>query len=42
MLLTFFPMNGVTRKDVRQLVPMINPYVDAVAPLSSAYNQYRK
>ena len=41
-LLTFFPMNGVTRKDVRQLVPMINPYVDAVAPLSSAYNQYRK
>ena len=33
---TFFPIKGVIRKDVRQLVPMIKPYIDTVAPFSSA------
>lgn len=30
-------MNGVTRNVVRQLVPMIKPYMEAVAPFSSAW-----
>ena len=28
-------MKGVTRKDVRQLVPMMKPYTDAPKPASS-------
>lgn len=34
--LTWFPMNGVTMKDARQLVPMMTPYTVAVKPFSSA------
>ena len=29
-------MNGVTINDVRQFVPIIKPYIEAVAPFSSA------
>ena len=33
--LSCFPMKGVTRNEVRQLVPMMKPYTDAPKPASS-------
>ena len=34
-VLSCLPMKGVTRKEVRQLVPMMKPYTDAPNPASS-------
>ena len=36
LFLTFFPIIGVTKKEVKQLTPITKPYMVAVAPFSSA------